>query len=173
MDIRDERPADIASIRRVNTRAFGGDQEANIVDALRSNGASLLSLIAVDEGDVVGHVMFSPVTIGEMTGAGLGPMAVVPERQRQGIGSDLVTASLQRLRRAACPFVVVLGHPAFYPRFGFRTASAYGISCEWPVPDEAFMVMVMDVPQMQTVKGLARYRAGIFNRRVSSPATSD
>src|SRR4029450_405509 len=157
-DIRDERPADIASIRRVNTRAFGRDQEANIVDALRANGASLLSLIAVEEKDVIGHVMFSPVTVGQVTGAGLGPMAVVPERQRQGIGSDLVKTGLQRLRSVSCPFIVVLGHPAFYPRFGFRLASAYGISCEWTVPDEAFMVIVLDTLQMQTVKGMARYR---------------
>jgi putative acetyltransferase len=93
-----------------------------------------------------------------MTGAGLGPMAVVPEHQRQGIGSDLVTTSLERLRRAACPFVVVVGHPAFYPRFGFKPASPYGISCEWPVPDEAFMINVLDRRHMPTVKGLARYR---------------
>ena len=157
-DIRDERPADIASIRGVNTRAFGRDQEANIVDALRANGAALLSLIAVEERDVIGHVMFSPVTIGQVTGAGLGPMAVVPERQSQGIGGDLVKTGLQRLRNASCPFIVVLGHPGFYPRFGFRPASAYGISCEWPVPDEAFMVIVLDALHMQTVKGMARYR---------------
>ena len=157
MDIRDERPADVRSIRQVNRRAFGRDQEANIVDALRSNGGTLLSMIAVDE-DVVGHVMYSPVTIGDMTGAGLGPMAVVPERQRQGVGSDLVTTSLGRLRGAACPFVVVVGHPAFYPRFGFKPASAYGISCEWPVADEVFMILVLDRLQMQMVRGLARYR---------------
>jgi putative acetyltransferase len=158
MDIRDERPADVRSIRQVNRRAFGRDQEADIVDALRSNGAALLSMIAVDEDDVVGHVMYSPVAIGEMTGAGLGPMAVVPERQGQGIGSDLVTTSLERLRSAACPFIVVVGHPAFYPRFGFRPASSYGISCEWSVPDEVFMIFVLDPVHMPTVKGLARYR---------------
>ena len=158
IDIRDERPSDIASIRRVNARAFGRDQEANIVDALRANGAVLLSVIAVAADDVVGHVMYSPVTIGPVTGAGLGPMAVVPERQRQGIGSDLVTTSLHRLRNAACPFVVVVGHPAFYPRFGFRPASAYGVSCEWPVPDEAFMVNILDALHVPALKGLARYR---------------
>jgi putative acetyltransferase len=158
MDIRDERPADVRSIRQVNWRAFGRDQEADIVDAVRSNGATLLSMIAVDEDDVVGHVMYSPVAIGEITGAGLGPMAVVPERQRQGIGSDLVTTSLERLRSAACPFVVVLGHPAFYPRFGFRPASAYGISCEWSVPDEVFMIIVLDPVHTQTGRGMARYR---------------
>jgi putative acetyltransferase len=158
MDIRDERPADVRSIRQVNRRAFGRDQEANIVDALRSNGATLLSMIAVVEDDVVGHVMYSPVAIGEMTGAGLGPMAVVPERQRQGIGSNLVTISLQRLRSAACPFVAVVGHPRFYPRFGFKPASSYGISSEWSVPDEVFMILVLDPLEMQTVRGLARYR---------------
>jgi putative acetyltransferase len=158
MDLRDERAADVRAIRQVNRRAFGRDQEANIVDALRSNGATLLSMIAVDEADVVGHVMYSPVTIGAMTGAGLGPMAVVPERQRQGIGSDLVTTSLDRLRSAACPFVVVVGHPSFYPRFGFKPASSYGISCEWPVPDEVFMINVLDALHIQTMRGTARYR---------------
>jgi len=162
MDIRDERPADVRSIRQVNRRAFGRDQEANIVDALRSNGGTLLSMIAVDE-DVVGHVMYSPVTIGEMTGAGLGPMAVVPERQRQGVGSDLVTTSLGRLRGAACPFVVVVGHPGFYPRFGFKPAGLYGISCEWPVPDEVFMINVLDPLHMPTVRGMARYRPEFSN----------
>lgn len=157
-EIRDEHPTDVASIRDVNTRAFGRDQEANIVDALRSNGAVLLSLVAVEEEGVVGHIMYSQATVGDVVGAALGPMAVVPERQRQGIGGELVKTGTERLRKAACPFLIVVGHPAFYPRFGFQPASAHGLSCEWGVPDEAFMVIVLDEPLMRTVSGRARYR---------------
>ena len=86
IDIREERTEDVAAIREVNKRAFGQDQEANIVDALRSNGASLLSLVARVDGRIVGHIMYSPATIAEVVGAGLAPMAVLPEFQRQGIG---------------------------------------------------------------------------------------
>jgi putative acetyltransferase len=157
-EIREEFPADVPSIRDVNTRAFGRDQEANIVDALRSNGAVLLSLVAVEEEGVVGHVMYSRATIGEVSGAALGPMAVLPERQRQGIGGELVKTGTERLRKAGCPFLIVVGHPAFYPRFGFQPASAHGISCEWRVPDEAFMIIVLDETLMRSVSGRALYR---------------
>jgi putative acetyltransferase len=158
MEIREERRTDVSSVRDVNTRAFGRDREARIVDALRSSGAALLSLVAEQEGAVVGHIMYSQASIGDVKGAALGPMAVVPEQQRHGIGSDLVANGTQRLRRASCPFIVVLGHPSFYPRFGFRRASSYGISCEWAVPEEAFMVLVLNEIQMRSVKGVAAYR---------------
>ena len=87
IEIRDERPADIQAIRRVNRLAFGQDHEARIVDQLRSNGAATASLVATIDERVVGHIMYSPVSIGELTGAGLAPMAVLPDCQRQGIGS--------------------------------------------------------------------------------------
>lgn len=156
--IREELRADVSSVHDVNTRAFGRDREARLVDALRVNGAAMLSLVAAQDGDIVGHIMYSPATIGDIRGAALGPMAVVPERQRQGIGGDLVTMGTQKLRYARCPFIVVLGHPSFYPRFGFRRASACGISCEWDVPEEAFMVMVLNEIQMRSVRGVATYR---------------
>src|SRR5262249_23524710 len=91
IEIREERPDDATAIREVNKRAFGQDQEGNIVDALRANGAISLSLVATVNGRIVGHVMYSPITVGGViTGAALGPMAVVPEYQRQGIGTALV-----------------------------------------------------------------------------------
>ena len=86
-------------------------------------------------------------------------MAVRPDRQRQGVGSQLVRDSLAVLRARGCPFVVVVGHPEYYPRFGFQPASAYGLASQWDaVPDEAFMALVLDAHAMDGVSGVARYR---------------
>jgi putative acetyltransferase len=158
VEIRKERPGDIPAIRHVNQLAFGRDQEADMVDALRANGAAWLSLVATLNDEVVGHIMYSPLEIGQVRGAGLGPIAVHPEHQRQGIGSALIEAGNLQLREAGCPFVVVLGHADFYPRFGFRPARPLGISCEWDVPDDTFMVLALHPERMQGVSGLARYR---------------
>lgn len=170
--IRTERPGDAPAIRRVNEAAFGQPDEADIVDALRQACPDSLSLVAVaDDGSVVGHILFTPAVVeGEghgvteaegrqVVGVGLAPMAVLPERQRQGIGSKLVTEGLEMLRGEGCPFVIVLGHPDFYPRFGFVRASGQGLACQWQdVPDEAFMVLVLDADVMRGVSGVARYR---------------
>jgi len=93
-----------------------------------------------------------------VTGAGLGPMAVLPEYQRQGIGSKLIEAGNRQLKEDGCPFIVVVGHAEYYPRFGFRPARAQGITCEWEVPDDVFMLLVLDPVKMQGVSGLAKYR---------------
>lgn len=159
IEIRSEHPGDIAAIRTVNRRAFGQDQEANIVDALRANGGALLSLVAIEQGEVVGHVLYSPARIGSVEGAALGPMAVIPERQGHGIGTKLAEAGNDYLARSGCPYIVVVGHPQFYPRFGFRPASTYGIRCEWDVPDDAFLVLALDDTQMTAAVGVAVYRS--------------
>jgi putative acetyltransferase len=156
--IRIEGPDDVAAIRELNQRAFAQNQEANIVDALRANGAAMLSLVAIIGGHVAGHIMYSPIEVGDVIGAGLGPMAVLPEHQRQGIGGRLVEAGTERLSSTGVPVIVVLGHPAYYPRFGFLPAGRYGVRCEWPVPDEAFMMLVLDQARMSGVTGVARYR---------------
>jgi putative acetyltransferase len=158
IEIREERAGDIAAIRDVNRRAFARNQEANIVDALRSNGASLLSLVAVVDGRVVGHIIYSPASVNGVTGAALGPMAVDPDHQRLGIGSRLVEAGTAKLAASGSPFVIVVGHAGFYPRFGFTRGAALGITCEWEVPDDAFMVLVLDRERMQSVSGPAVYR---------------
>jgi len=158
IEIREERPEDLTAIRAVNQRAFEQDQEANIVDALRVNRAALLSLVAIVDGAIVGHILYSPVEIGDVTGAALGPMAVLPAYQRQGIGSRLVAAGTDWLAHAGVPAVVVVGHPEFYPRFGFKRASEFGVRCEWPVPDDVFMMMVLDESRMAAMTGLAKYR---------------
>ncbi len=158
MEIREETAADIEAIRKVNQRAFSQNQEGNIVDALRSNGAALLSLVAIVNGEQVGHILYSPAVVGETTGAALGPMSVLPEFQRQGIGSRLVETGNQRLKERGCPFIIVVGHAEYYPRFGFTPASKHNIRCEWDLPDEVFMMAVLDSLKMQGVSGLAKYR---------------
>ena len=159
IEIREERPDDLAGVRDLNRRAFGQDQESNIVDELRANGAALLSLVATVNDRVVGHIMYSPLSVGgNITGAALGPMAVLPERQRQRIGSKLIEAGNQKLKNAGCPFIIVVGHAGYYPRFGFRPASEHGIKCEWDVPDDVFMFLVLDQAKMEGVSGLAKYR---------------
>jgi putative acetyltransferase len=173
ISIRPEQPEDIAPIRAVNERAFGQAEEANIVDRLRQSCSNLLSLVATIDGRIVGHILFSPTTIeraGRMVeGMGLAPMAVLPEYQRQGIGTALVKKGLAALPSRSCRFVIVLGHPEYYPRFGFERASKRGIRCPWEgVSDEAFMILVLDESAMKEVSGVARYR-GEFDQTDSNP----
>lgn len=163
ISIRSEETGDIAAVREVNERAFGQPAEADIVDNIRKACGDALSLVAVREGQVVGHILFSPATIetndGVVKGMGLAPMAVLPEYQRQGIGEKMGESGLASLREQACAFVIVVGHPEYYPRFGFEPASNHGIRCQWEgVPDEAFMILVLDEPRMKGVSGVARYR---------------
>jgi putative acetyltransferase len=159
VEIREERPQDIAAIRDVNTRAFGQEQESNVVDALRGNGGTLLSLVAILDGRIVGHILYTPASVGAVAGSALAPMAVLPEHQRQGIGSKLVETGNRKLKKAGCPFIIVLGHATYYPRFGFTPASSHGIKCEWDVPDDVFMLLVLDEQKMPPgVSGLAKYR---------------
>jgi putative acetyltransferase len=158
VEIREERPDDITAVRELNRRAFGQDQEANIVDALRANGAALPSLVAAADDQVVGHIISSPLSIGGVSGAALGPMAVLPECQRQGIGSKLVETGNRKLKDAGLPFILVVGHADYYPRFGFKPARDHGVKCEWDVPDNAFMLLVLDQAKMESVSGLAKHR---------------
>src|SRR5688572_26858636 len=122
--VRQEEPDDRMAIRHIHEQAFGRPAEAYLVDALRARGQALLSLVAVQDDRVVGHILFSPVTIESADGAfpavGLGPMAVLPALQCQGIGTLLVTMGLAECRAAGHVCVVVLGHQTYYPRFGFR-----------------------------------------------------
>jgi putative acetyltransferase len=161
--IRHEQAADTAEIRALNKLAFESDEEAGIIDRLRENCEQLLSLVAVEDKRIVGHILFSPATItgdnGVTNGMGLAPMAVHPEFQRRGIGSQLVERGLAMLREQALPYVIVLGHPDYYPRFGFVPASRYGIRCQWEgVPDEAFMVLILNEKYHGRLAGIARYR---------------
>ena len=160
--VRHEQPEDASRIREVNELAFGQPAEADLVETLRQTGDDSVSLVAEDDG-VVGHILFTSVVVESagqrVLGMGLAPMAVLPDRQRQGIGSQLVRRGLDILRERGCPFVVVVGHPAFYPRFGFEPASIHGLACQWEgVPDAAFMVLVLDEHAMAGVSGVAKYK---------------
>ena len=161
--IRFEKPEDIAFIHSVNEQAFGRVSEAKLVDTLRLACTDHLSLVADDNGSIIGHLMFTPVVVTDgkqkTEGIGLAPMAVLPSRQRQGMGTQLVDTGLQILKEKGCPFVIVLGHPEYYPRFGFQAASGCNIKTQWDgVPDEAFMILVMDHEAMQNVSGVATFR---------------
>ena len=161
IEIREERQQDAKAVRNVNERAFGQTQEADLVEKLRRTCNDLVSLVAVVENEVVGHILFSPATIesSRMTvrGMALAPMAVLPEYQRQGIGSELVRAGIDKLQRTPCPFIIVLGHVEYYPRFGFTPASRYGIRGEWDGAGDAFMILCLDPSAMSHISGVAKY----------------
>jgi len=160
--IREEGSDDVSAVRAVSEQAFGQAFEADLVDAIRARDLGALSLVAEDAGRVVGHILFTPVSVEagrrSVAGMGLGPMSVVPHRQREGIGSALVMHGLDILQRGGCPFVVVLGHAAYYPRFGFERASHYGVTSQWAdVPDDAFMLLAFDLTSLEGAAGVARY----------------
>lgn len=159
VSIRRESPADTDSIRRVNVQAFGRSSEADLVERLHAEGAVAVSLVAEFDGRVVGHILFSPVRIGDChaTALALGPMCVVPEHQRSGFGSRLVAAGLDACRSVGASAVVVLGHPTFYPRFGFRPASVFGIDSTYHVPDPVFMALELRRGALDGCGGTARY----------------
>ena len=159
--LRLEQPADLEAIRDVNLAAFPKAAEAKLVDELRANGKATLSLVAIREDRIIGHILFSPVTMtsndGECRVLSLGPLAVLPELQGLGVGSRLVTAGLDHCRHSGISSVVVLGHPDYYPRFGFRTASQFGIQCEYDVAAKYFMVIELAENALTRISGIARY----------------
>lgn len=163
MQIRPEAAGDRPAIASLTTLAFGRPAEARLVDALRAAGRATVSLVAeADDREVIGHILFSPVRLEPAPEAmpcwlGLAPMAVLPARQRAGIGSALVRAGLDAARAAGATAVVVLGHPAYYPRFGFAPASRVGLRCVYDAPDEAFMAVALVAGGFGGHRGLVRY----------------
>ena len=159
--VRAEAPEDHAAIRRVIECAFGQSNEADLVDALRQKARPHISLVAVLNNEVVGHIFFSPVTIESeretFTAMGLAPLAVSPDHQRQGIGSLLVSEGLKECVGIGHEVVVVLGHAAYYPRFGFTPASSKGIRSEYDVPDDVFMVAELRPGALRGRHGLVKY----------------
>jgi len=160
--IRPEQSRDANQVRVVNERAFDGPSEAAIVDAVRGT-PDAISLVAVEGGDrIVGHILFTPVRIDgsplAIRAAGLAPMAVLPDYQRRGIGTQLVHAGLDACGAAGYEIVVVVGHPEYYPRFGFVPGSTKGLEWEYPVPAEAFMVVELRGGALEGAHGIVRYR---------------
>jgi putative acetyltransferase len=160
---RQELPADSPAIRAVEIAAFNRPNEADLVDALRSRGGLTLSAVATLDGEIVGHIAYSPVTIesdrGSFNALALAPMAVLPDWQRQGVGSSLIEWSLNESRRAGHELVIVVGHPEFYSRFGFVPALPRGVRCPFAVPVEAFLVLELQPGALGGRAGMARYRS--------------
>ena len=159
-EIRPEEPEDADGVRLVNRHAFGRSSEAALVDAVRDS-ADAISLVATVATKIVGHILFTLVQVGGEPGpsvVGLAPMAVLPAYQRQGIGSQLVWAGLDACRVRGHGLVVVVGQPAFYPKFGFVPASTKGLEYELPVPPEAFMVLELQAGALTRAHGVVRFR---------------
>ena len=162
MLIRAEKECDRDAVRAVNLSAFESPAEADLVDALRQEAHPIVSLVAVEDAEIAGHVMFSPAIVAgrpDLQVMGLGPMAVVPGYQRKGIGSALVRAGVDQCRRLGFDAVIVLGHPHFYPRFGFVPAVRFGIHSGYEVPDEAFMVLELHPDALSGISGKVRYHS--------------
>ena len=161
--IRPQVAADDADVFTVNERAFGQLAEPRLVEKLRQAPDVIpeLSLVAVLDGQILGHILFSLVTLetvqGNMPVLALAPMAVLPEYQNQGIGSMLARHGLAEARRLGYGIVVVLGHSAYYPRFGFSRSTEYSIRCAYEVPEEAFMVMALQAGALEDVHGVVRF----------------
>lgn len=159
-----ERPADVDSIRRVNLAAFEGPGEAAVVDQLRRVSPGFHSFVARAGNQVLGYILYTPAHIVQpnglkVLGLGLAPLAVTPNYQGRGIGSALCRESLKRIAVQKPPFVIVLGHPEYYPRFGFKRASLFNIRCAYQdVPDDCFMIRIFDREKMAGVSGVAYYR---------------
>ncbi len=162
VSVRFERVEEYPRVRLVNELAFGRTNEADLVEALRSSACPHISMVALMDEDVVGHIFFSPVSIESADSIskalGLAPMSVLPEYQRRGIGSQLVREGLKECRRIDQDIVFVLGHPEYYPRFGFLPAKHKGLRCEYEVPDEAFMVIELTQGALSGRRGLIKYR---------------
>ncbi len=160
--IRPERHNDAGAVHALNQAAFGRAAEAELVDRLRGDVSPLVSLVAEDREEVVGHILFSPV---ELTGhpdlvlMGLGPMSVKPERQGRGIGSELVLQGLDACERLGCQAVFVLGHPAYYRRFGFMPASRFGITSEYEDAGDAFMAHETERGSLEDRAGTVHYHS--------------
>jgi len=159
MHIRPETSADIAAIHAVNSMAFETAAEANAVDAVRASGAPHVSLVAVKDREIVGHILFSPVTLSQhpVEMMALAPVAVSPQEQRQGIGSALVRAGVERCKELGVGAVVVLGYPSYYPKFGFTPASLFGIKSEYNVPDDVFMALELEPAYFSDKAGTVQY----------------
>jgi putative acetyltransferase len=159
-----ERPRHRDGVRQVLLAAFATPGEADVVDSLRENCANYRALVGLIGKRVVGHVAFTPAQIvfdsgRVLSGMGLAPLAVLPDYQGQGGGSTLCKAGLAWMDVAKWPFVIVLGHPDYYPRFGFEPAARFGIRSAFPdVPEEAFMIRLLKGAGLSGSAGVAHYR---------------
>lgn len=154
--IRLETPADIPAIHGIVAQAFGQDAEALLVDRLRENGKFVLSLVATLDGERVGHILYTDMLATAQRLVGLAPLSVLPDVQRRGIGGALVIESLAYLCEQGYDGVIVLGQPDYYPRFGFRRASDFGVRTQFDVPAEH--LFALDLTSTGLKPGMVRYQ---------------
>jgi putative acetyltransferase len=158
--IRPEQPDDADAVRHVHEAAFPTVEEACLVERLRKAGKAVISLVAEREGRVAGHILFSPVSIEADSpvrqGLGLAPVAVLPDSQGRGVGTQLIHAGLAVCRQAGWPYVVVMGEPGYYQRFGFRRASLHQLGNEYGA-DEPFQVIELQPGSLPVGGGLVKY----------------
>lgn len=159
--IRQEYEEDFEDIREVNEEAFNQPDEADLVETLRAGEKVIASLVAEEEQTIVGHILFTEASIdgSDIKVAGLAPMAVLPEFQNQGIGTQLIEEGLDECMSQGYDVIIVLGHVDYYPRFGFKPASEYGITSEWDeqIQEDAFMVLELHTGRLDGITGIARY----------------
>ena len=141
--MRPSTPTDYAAIRAITDAAFEGPDESRIIDGVRAEGAALVELVAEnDAGEVIGHILFSRMTVTPpRLMAGLAPVSVRPDAQRRGIGDALCRAGIEAVRALGAEAVIVLGHPDYYPRFGFSHAAAARVESPYASHGEAFMAL--------------------------------
>ena len=166
MIIRKEDPKDYAAVHAVNTASFETEAEANLVDVLRKEAQPIISLVAEIDGVIVGHILFSPVSLSgfpDLKIMGLGPLAVIPKYQRKGIGTALTETGLEMCKGLGYGAVIVLGHPEYYPRFGFRPSVLYDITCEYDVPEDVFMVNELQPGYLDGSFGVIKYHPAFTN----------
>ena len=171
MLIRPETPEDFAAIAALNRDAFGGDGEAELIERLRDDGLVAVSLVAVEAGAIAGHILFSNLAV-ELDGrpvraVALAPMCVRHDRQRRGVGSALVRNGLDAVRDAGYRAVIVLGHPEYYPRFGF--SSDVDAKLASPVPGNAFMALELVPGALHGASGKVTYPAAFGIAEPQSP----
>ena len=159
--IRPETAVDAAKVYEVEAAAFGRPAEAELVQKLQQSGVETISLVALLDEALVGHVLFSPVTVksdaDEFTAVALGPVAVSPDQQNKGVGDALCRSGLAACKQAGHALVFVLGHANYYPRFGFVPSAPLGLRCQFNVPDDVFMVTELVPGALHNKRGTVYY----------------
>ncbi len=162
MKIRKETAADIEAVFEINRSAFPTEEEAQLVNRLRETASPLISLVAEGEQEIIGHILFTPVTLDSDTNLflmGLAPMAVNPARQNKGIGTLLARAGIEECRALGAAGLVVLGHPKYYPRFGFSPSANFGIKSKYDGAPEVFMVLELSAEVFAGKAGVISYHS--------------
>ena len=160
MKIRKETAADIEAVFEINRSAFPTEEEAQLANRLRETASPLISLVAEGEQEIIGHILFTPVTLDSDTNLflmGLAPMAVNPARQNKGVGSLLARAGIEECRALGAAGLVVWGHPKYFSSFGFSRSANFGIKSKYDGAPEVFMVLELSAEVFAGKAGVISY----------------